>query len=54
MEDRPLHDLPSPIAELNDGQLAAYCDAHLGDAALVAEMVPIDRWIESQRQPWKN
>jgi|GEM_PF-5683758 len=53
MADRPLHGLPSPIAGLNDDQLAAYCDAHLGDAALAAAMAPIDCWIESQMQPGK-
>lgn len=29
--DRPLHGLASPIAELTDDQLGAYCDEHLGD-----------------------
>ena len=36
--------LASPIAELTDDQLGAYCDAHLGDAELAAAMAPIDRW----------
>ena len=42
--------LASPIAELTDDQLAAYCNEHLGEAALAAAIAPIDRWIESQRQ----
>ena len=42
--------LASPIAELSDTQLGAYCDEHLGDGALAAAIEPIDRWIESQRQ----
>ncbi len=48
--DRPLHGLASPIAELTDDQLGAYCNEHLGDAALAAAMAPIDRWIEGQQQ----
>jgi len=50
MADRPLHGLASPIAELTDEALAAYCDEHLGDDALAAAMAPIDRWIEGQQQ----
>jgi len=42
--------LASPIAELTDAELGAYCDEHLGEAALAAAIAPIDRWIESQRQ----
>ena len=52
--------LASPIAELTDDQLGAYCAAHLGDAELAAAMptdadlsaamAPIDRWIEGQQQ----
>ena len=49
--DRPLHGLASPMAELSDAELAAYCDEHLGEAALAAAIAPIDRWIESQRDP---
>jgi len=44
LADRPLHGLASPIAELSDAELGAYCDAHLGEAALDAAMAPIDRW----------
>jgi hypothetical protein len=42
--------LAGPLDELNDDQLNAYCDEHLGDDALAAAIEPIDRWIESQRQ----
>ena len=50
MADRPLHGLASPIAELSDADLGAYCDEHLGDDALAAAMAPIDRWIQGQQQ----
>ena len=49
--DSPLGQHPSPMAELSDAELAAYCDEHLGEAALAAAIAPIDRWIESQRDP---
>ncbi len=42
--------LASPIAELTDEALAAYCNEHLGEAALAAAIAPIDRWLESQRE----
>ena len=42
--------LASPIAALTDADLGAYCDEHLGEAALAAAMAPIDRWIEGQQQ----
>ena len=42
--DRPLRGLASPIAELTDAELGAYCDEHLGDAELDAAMAPSDRW----------
>ena len=45
--DRPVHGLPSPMAEMTDAELAA---AMPTDAQLEAAMAPIDRWIESQRQ----
>ena len=48
--DRPLHGLASPIAALTDAELGAYCDEHLGEAALAAAMAPIDRWIQGQQQ----
>jgi len=48
--DRPLHGQASQIAELSDADLGAYCDEHLGEAALAAAIAPIDRWIESQRE----
>ena len=50
MADRPLHGLASPIAELTDDQLAAYCDEHLNDAALAAAMAPINEWTDNQQQ----
>ena len=42
--------LASPIAELTDDQLGAYCNEHLGEAALAAAIAPINEWIEGQRQ----
>ena len=48
--DRPLHGLASPMAELSDADLGAYCDEHLGEAALAAAMAPIDDWIASRQQ----
>jgi len=42
--------LASPIAALTDEALAAYCDEHLGEAALAAAIAPIDRWLEGQQQ----
>jgi len=51
--DSPLgqrHGLASPIAEMTDDQLAAYCDEHLGEAALAAAIAPINEWIDAQRQ----
>lgn len=48
--DRPLHGLASPIAELSDADLGAYCDEHLGEAALAAAIQPINEWIDAQRQ----
>ena len=50
LADRPLHGLASPMAELSDAELAAYCDEHLGEAALAAAVVPINEWIDAQRQ----
>ena len=51
MADRPLHGLASPIAELTDDQLGAYCDEHLGDDALAAAMAPINEWTDNQMAP---
>jgi len=51
MADRPLHGLASPIAELSDADLGAYCDEHLGDDALAAAMAPINEWTENQMAP---
>jgi hypothetical protein len=48
MADRPV---ASPMAELSDADLAAYCDEHLGDAALAAAMAPINAWCDSQLTP---
>ena len=51
--DSPLgqrHGLASPIAEMTDAQLAAYCDEHLGEAALAAAIAPINEWTAAQRQ----
>jgi hypothetical protein len=42
--------LASPIAALSDAELGAYCDEHLGDAALAAAIAPINEWIEGQQQ----
>jgi len=42
--------LASPIAELTDDQLGAYCNEHLGEAALAAAIAPINEWIEGQQQ----
>jgi len=42
--------LASPIAALTDADLGAYCDEHLGEAALEAAMAPIDDWIQGQQQ----
>ena len=50
LADRPVHGLPSPMAELSDDQLGAYCDQHLNDAALAAAVAPLDDWINSQRK----
>jgi hypothetical protein len=50
MADRPLHGQATPIAELSDADLGAFCDEHLGEAALAAAIEPINRWVESQRQ----
>jgi hypothetical protein len=53
--DRPLHGLASPVAELTDEQLAAYCDEHLSADALAAAMEPINRWADSQLAPdWER
>ena len=49
--DRPVHGLASPMAELSDDQLAAYCDEHLGAAALAAAMAPINAWTDNQMAP---
>ena len=49
--DRPLHGLPSPMAELSDSDLGAYCDEHLGDDALAAAMAPINAWTDNQKAP---
>ena len=46
--DRPM---PSPMAELSDAELAAYCDEHLGDDALAAAIAPINEWIAGQQAP---
>ena len=46
--DSPLGQHPSPMAELSDAELGA---AMPTDAELAAAMAPIDRWIESQRDP---
>ena len=46
--DRPML---SPMAELSDEKLAAFCDEHLGEAALAAAMAPINEWTDSQRDP---
>jgi len=51
MADRPLHGLASPIAELTDDQLGAFCDAHLGEAALAAAIAPINEWTDNQMAP---
>jgi len=51
MADRPLHGLANPIAELTDAELGAYCDEHLGEAALAAAMAPINEWTENQMAP---
>jgi hypothetical protein len=51
MADRPLHGLASPIAELSDADLAAYCDEHLNDDALAAAMAPINEWTDNQMAP---
>ena len=48
--DRPAHGLPSPMSELSDADLGAYCDEHLGEAALAAAVAPLDDWINSQRK----
>jgi hypothetical protein len=48
--DRPQPSLASPIAELSDADLGAYCDEHLGEAALAAAIAPINEWIDAQRQ----
>ena len=48
--DSPLGQHPSPMAELSDDQLGAYCDRHLGDDALAAAVAPINEWIDAQRQ----
>ena len=50
LADRPLHGLASPMAELSDDQLGAYCDEHLGEAALAAAVAPLDDWIASRQQ----
>ena len=42
--------LASPIAALSDVDLGAFCDEHLGDAALAAAIAPINEWIEGQQQ----
>ena len=42
--------LASQIAELSDADLGAFCDAHLGEAALAAAIQPINEWIDAQRQ----
>ena len=44
--DSPLGQHPSPMAELSDAELAAYCDEHLGEAAVA----PLDDWIASRQQ----
>ena len=49
--DRPLHGLASPMAELSDADLGAYCDEHLGEAALAAAMAPINAWTDNQKAP---
>ena len=49
--DRPVHGLASPMAELSDAELGAYCDRHLGDDALAAAVAPLDRWIAGQGAP---
>ena len=51
LADRPLHGLASPMAELSDAELAAYCDEHLGEAALAAAIAPINDWIAGQEAP---
>ena len=51
LADRPLHGLAGPMAELSDAELAAYCDEHLGEAALAAAIAPINEWIASQEAP---
>ena len=51
LADRPLHGLASPMAELSDAELAAYCDEHLGEAALAAAIAPINEWIAGQEAP---
>ena len=48
--DSPLGQHPSPMAGLTDAELAAYCDEHLGEAALAAAVAPINEWIDAQRQ----
>jgi len=48
--DRPQHGQASQIAELSDAELGAYCDEHLGEAALAAAIQPINEWIDAQRQ----
>ena len=48
--DSPLGQHPSPIAELSDAELGAFCDRHLGEAALAAAVAPLDDWIASRQQ----
>ena len=50
LADRPVHGLASPMAGLSDAELGAYCDEHLGDAALAAAVAPLDDWIASRQQ----
>ncbi len=60
LADRPQaqHHRPTaaaPLAELSDAELAAYCDAHLGDEALAAAMEPINQWADSLQEPdWER
>ena len=49
--DSPLGQHPSPMAGLSDAELGAFCDEHLGEAALAAAIAPINEWIASQDAP---
>jgi len=49
--DRPQHGQASPIAELTDAELGAYCNEHLGEAALADAIEPINEWTDNQMAP---